>query len=204
MGNKKHKAPSPAESHCPAPSRPVSPVSQASNHCDTPDQGYFDFNYAQQFAGDNSSDELEYHQEDPIPPPTVHDVLSDMLEALDVALETCKSNGQTPSYAILPSFIQKILNFWTATKPNSLEGQLKAFSPIRKLIDKSVSEALAKATPPPPPPPTMEVDPPTTPTGPKPTGATPPTQGNPTPPAAPAPRGGHAPPRPLPAAHALK
>ncbi|KAG5633973.1 hypothetical protein H0H81_004104 [Sphagnurus paluster] len=193
MGNRKRKAQSPAELTRPAPSRLVSPVLQVENRCDTPDQGYFDFDYAQQFAGEDSSDELDPHQQEPTSSPTISDVLRDMLEGLNIALDSCKSNGKSPSYAILPAFIQTILNFWIATKPNLLEPQLKAISSICKIIDKSVNEALAKATPPPPPPPTMEVDSPTTPTGPKPSGATPPTQGNPTPPAALAPRAKPAP-----------
>ncbi|KAG5635648.1 hypothetical protein H0H81_010536 [Sphagnurus paluster] len=106
--------------------------------------------------GDDSSDELEYHQEDQPPTPTTTDILKDMLEALNISLDACKSNGKSPAYAILPSFVQAILDFWTATKPNILEGQLKAFPQIKKLVDKSVSEAIAAATPPPPPPPTME------------------------------------------------
>ncbi|KAG5635375.1 hypothetical protein H0H81_011484 [Sphagnurus paluster] len=172
MGNKKRKAPSPAESHRPAPSRPASPVLQAENHCDTPDQGYFDFDYTQQFADDDSSSELEYHQEEP-PPPRLHDILQDMLSALSKILEVNKPTGRLP--ASLPLFVSAILNFWATAKPELLEPQLKTYPAICKLINKEVSEALAKATPPPPPPPTMEVDSPTTPTGPKPTGATPPT-----------------------------
>ncbi|KAG5634080.1 hypothetical protein H0H81_003485, partial [Sphagnurus paluster] len=199
MGNKKtkRKASSPAESYHPAPSRPVSPVYQATNLCDTPNQGYIDFQYAMEHCGDDSSSELEYHQEDQLPTPAITDILKDMLEALNIALDSCKSNGKVPT--TLPFFVHAILDFWTTTKPDLLEPQLKAFSAIRKLVDKSVSEALAKATPPPPPPPTMEVDSPTTPTAPGPPGTTPLTRGTQTPSA---PQSGA--PAPIPASHAPK
>ncbi|KAG5653124.1 hypothetical protein H0H81_002191 [Sphagnurus paluster] len=221
MGNKKNKrkASSPAESTRPAPSRPVSPVYQAANRCDTPDQGYLDFQYAMEHCGDDSSSELNQPQEEAPPIHPIGDLIEDMLANLDRCLVYCKLTGTSPPPTTLPTLLQKIIDFWASTKSNDLLGhQLKANTHIRKLVDKSVSEALAKATPPPPPPPTMEVDSPSTPKAPGPPGATPPPRGTPTPPApstgapasatpplaAPAPRGKPAPLRNPPATRAPK
>ncbi|KAG5648271.1 hypothetical protein H0H81_007120, partial [Sphagnurus paluster] len=91
------------------------------------------------------------------------------------------------------------LNWAIHTFSHSSRETLKSHPLILDLINEAVNQALTAATPPPPPPPTMEVDSPSTPTGPKPTGAMPPTRGNPTPPAAPAPRAKPAPARNPPA-----
>ncbi|KAG5649537.1 hypothetical protein H0H81_003263 [Sphagnurus paluster] len=217
MGNKKNKrkASSPAESVRPAPSRPVSPVYQAANRCDTPDQGYLDFQFAMEHCGDDSSEELEHHQEDsndPSPTALQLDIFHD-------ALGTLLGNPEAANI-VIPQLTTRFLEAMTTMAPNALKRILLNNPFTQQLIDDSVSQALAKATPPPPPPPTMEVDSPTTPKAPGPPGATPPPRGTltppapstgapasatpPAPPAAPAPRGKPAPLRTPPVKRAPK
>ncbi|KAG5635462.1 hypothetical protein H0H81_011157 [Sphagnurus paluster] len=193
----KCKAPSPAESHCPAPSRPVSPVYQAANRCDTPDQGYFDFQYAMEHCGSDSSSELEYHQEEQQPPTS-----APITEVFINAFINLEKDQKALAFAIgfiAEPFLQHLSKL-AETNPQHFEALLLRNPTVKQITAQAVSDALAAATPQPPPPPTMAVDSPSTLTGPKPPGAMLPTQGNHKPLAAPTPRGGHAPSRNLQAA----
>ncbi|KAG5633535.1 hypothetical protein H0H81_007011 [Sphagnurus paluster] len=201
MGNKKGKckASSPAESNRPAPSRPVSPVYQAASRCDTPDQGYDNFQYYQEHLDDNSSSELEY-QEAPTPAPPPQDPSVKIITGLQ---ELAADEDYRRLH--LPIFAKAILKLLAELQPTCFEEFLRSNKATQQLIAEAVSKAKSLANPPPPPPPTMEVDSPTTPTGPNPPGATPPTRGKfnppapqsgasalatpPTPPAAPTPHG---------------
>ncbi|KAG5650361.1 hypothetical protein H0H81_012498 [Sphagnurus paluster] len=180
----KRKASSPAESTRPAPSRPVSPAYQAASRCNTPDQGYFDPQHAQEHLDNDSSSELEYQQEDSNPnsPRTI------LLKASEI-LQTNKEIRTL----LLPSYAELILELVTKHHPLISKKILADNKAHKELTAQAVAAALAAATPPPPPPPTMEVDSPSTPTGPKPSDATPRPRGNPTSSAAPLPQGRHAP-----------
>ncbi|KAG5649531.1 hypothetical protein H0H81_003287 [Sphagnurus paluster] len=181
MGNNKKgkcKASSPAESNRPAPSRPVSPVYQASSRCNTPDQGYTDHQYAQANLGYDSSEEQYDTQEDD------HIGSND-----DKTTQMCNTLAHVMfTTSPLPNPIgilfYTILGHLTETEPKHLTG-LRRNKIVQQLIAQAVSEAKAPAPPPPPPPSPlpMEVSSPTTPKGPGPPGAMPPAQGNPTPPA---------------------
>ncbi|KAG5635857.1 hypothetical protein H0H81_009865 [Sphagnurus paluster] len=177
MGNKKakRKASSPAESNRPAPSRPVSPVYQAARRCDTPDQGYTDHHYAQAHLGYDSSEELDNHQED------IDDSDEDYTTQACNEL-TCIAFAAAPLPNPLGVLFYTLLGLLTETEPEHLEQALKRNKVVQQLVAQAVSKAKAPATPPPPPPspPLIEVSP-STPTGPKPPGASPPTQGKPTP-----------------------
>ncbi|KAG5636158.1 hypothetical protein H0H81_008938 [Sphagnurus paluster] len=191
----KRKATSPAESIRPAPSRPVSPVYQAASRCDTPNQGYFDPQHSQEHLDNDSSSELEYHQEenDPNSPKAI----------LLRASEILQTNEEIRAL-LLPSYAELILELVTKHHPFISKKILANNKAHKELTAQAVAAALVAATPPPPPPPIMEVDPPTTPTGPKPPGATPRPRGNLTPPAAPVPQGKPALPRTPPTKRAPK
>ncbi|KAG5651612.1 hypothetical protein H0H81_008072 [Sphagnurus paluster] len=216
MGNKKNKrkASSPAESHRPAPSRPVSPVYQAANRCDTPDQGYTDFQHAMEHCGDDSSEE-------PYIPEEGDDVFdeSHTAQVCEAFLELAYTIEPTPP--LVCQAFGALLERLTTSDPNFLKYRLESNQIVQTLIAEAISKAKAPATPLPPPPPTMEVDSPTTPKASGPPDATPPPRGNstpppapqsgapasatpPTPPAAPAPHGKPAPLRIPPAKRAPK
>ncbi|KAG5634859.1 hypothetical protein H0H81_000478 [Sphagnurus paluster] len=195
MGNGKRKAPSPAESTHPAPSHPVSPVYQAPSRRDTPDLGHINLQHAMEHHGYDSSSELEYQEEEqPNPNPTPLQIAKDCVSAFYLNLR----NNNT-AFKLATSFlIEDILEKTMRLQPDYLEKLLKRNPVAQDLIANAVSTALASATPPPPPPS------PSTPTGPKSSGAMPPTRGNPTPPAAPAPCSSHAPAKPNPGPRAPK
>ncbi|KAG5649633.1 hypothetical protein H0H81_002766 [Sphagnurus paluster] len=182
MGSKKTKckASSPAESHRPAPSRPVSPYYQ-----DGIRSGTYTAEDAQRDLGIDSSDELNYYQEDD------NDTYNPFLhiEAILTTMKTLMADLEAASN-IGRQLTPLILDGMATYSPKTLKTILLSTPVIQQLIAEAISKAKAPAIPPPPPPPTMEVDPPTTPTGPK--------------PPAPAPRSGHAPSKPTPAARAPK
>ncbi|KAG5636661.1 hypothetical protein H0H81_007250 [Sphagnurus paluster] len=191
----KRKASSPAESTRPAPSRPVSPVYQAASRCDTPDQGHFDLQHVQEHLDDDSSSELKYLQEENTP--------NSPRAILLKASEILQTNEEIRTL-LLPSYAELILELVTKHHPFISKKILANNKTHKELTAQAVATALAAATPPPPPPPTMEVDSHTTPTGPKPPGATPRPRGNPTPSAAPVPQDKPAPPCIPPAKRAPK
>ncbi|KAG5633766.1 hypothetical protein H0H81_005437 [Sphagnurus paluster] len=201
MGNKKgkRKASSPAESICPAPSRPVTPDFQAPSRYGTPDQsGNPDFTRAAQAFNERHSS-----------PPSQEEIsYEEYLTGACNKIEEVALNTSPIPNPILSLFID-LLGRLTHSEPDILLELLQGNPIIDKLTAEAVSKAKAPAPPPPPPPPSMEVDSPTTPTAPKPPDTMPPARGNltplapqsgalasatpPTPPAAPAPQGKPAP-----------
>ncbi|KAG5638667.1 hypothetical protein H0H81_011219 [Sphagnurus paluster] len=211
--------PSPAESTRPAPSRPVSPVYQTEYRCDTPDQGYLDFQYTMEHCGNDSSSELEYQEEAPPSRPlTTCDHNKAILDHLS-ALEGLKNAD-----IYIDSILTRVIELSEKISPTTTYFLLAGLPFIKGQIALAVDKAKTRTFfNPPHPTPHVEMNSPTTPTGPKPPGATPLTRGTqsppappsgapaltttplasaptpampPMPPAAPAPRGGHAPPPP--------
>ncbi|KAG5635064.1 hypothetical protein H0H81_012560, partial [Sphagnurus paluster] len=125
MGNKKAKckASSPAESVCPAPSHPVSPVYQAASCCDTPNQGYLDYQRAQEAMGYDSSEELEYLQEEQQAPST-----PETINAILTSLETLLGD-KTANHLTLPKLASFSIKKMMAILPNTLEDAAKRPSP---------------------------------------------------------------------------
>ncbi|KAG5650846.1 hypothetical protein H0H81_010761 [Sphagnurus paluster] len=178
MGNKKNKrkAASPAESHRSAPSHPVIPDYQADNRCNTPDQGYVNFQHAQDYLDNDSSSELEYQEETPTAPPTQHPA-----QRLTQVMREIMVDEHRPLY--FPQIAKSMLSYIETLQPDAIRDFLQGHKLTQQLIAEAVSKTKAMVVPPPPPPPSMEVDSPPTPTAPRPPGATPPTRGKSTPPA---------------------
>ncbi|KAG5635799.1 hypothetical protein H0H81_010071 [Sphagnurus paluster] len=193
MAKGKRKAPSPAESVRPAPSRPTTPVHQASSHSHSPYQGYTDPQHAQDSTGYDSSEELYQQQEEK------YITLHDLCAAIDEKKLTPAESYSQYNYLV----IKAILEMFSIRHPNHLRQTLATSEVIQPLI--------AKANRQPPRPPLTPL--PT----PGPPSTTPLTRGPPTPPAGalapakhhappatPAPRSSHAPAAKTPAARAPK
>ncbi|KAG5635849.1 hypothetical protein H0H81_009878 [Sphagnurus paluster] len=145
MGNGKRKAPSPAESTHSAPSRPVSPVHQASN------RGDIDHHHAQDHLDNDSSSELEYLSEAP-PPPFSYQPVEEILAKCQFSPQFYK--GKTIILEFLLARLFPIALDWAMGHSEYQKGtynKLTCHPVTQKLIANAVSKALAEATPPPQP-----------------------------------------------------
>ncbi|KAG5634496.1 hypothetical protein H0H81_001739 [Sphagnurus paluster] len=129
----KRKASSPAESIRLAPSRPATPVYQAASRCDTPDQGYIDYQHAQEHLDDDSSLEPNTPQEE--------DANNTPENWIDKACTKLQQVAilSSPLPNLLQQLFNTILSVLTAKDPHTVELTFKYNSIGKQLI----AEAMA-------------------------------------------------------------
>ncbi|KAG5647114.1 hypothetical protein H0H81_007951, partial [Sphagnurus paluster] len=134
-----------------APSRPVSPVYQAANRCNMPDQGYINHRHVQDYldhdgSSEPSSPQEEYYDNDP------EDNIDQMCN--EIARAALITSPVPISICILFSTLIRKL---TMSNPDKLKDILGSNEIVQHLIAQAVSKAKAPAPlqtcPPSPPPP---------------------------------------------------